>query len=75
MSRSKSNNNIVVQNNKIKRMIEANDIVDSKQYDFINSYKDSLLGYGAFQLNNIPNDFDFAKFGLNVESGANTVGE
>ena len=75
MSRSKSNNRVTEQNNKIERMVEANNILNSKQYDFIASYKEGLLGYGAFQLNNIPNDFDFAKFGLNVEQGSDTVGE
>ena len=75
MSRAKSNNKVIEQNNKIERMIEASDIINSKQYDFVNNYKDSLLGYGAFQLNNIPNNFDFAKFGLNVEQGSDTVVE
>jgi len=75
MSRAKSDNKVIEQNNKIKRMIEASNIINSKQYDFIASYKEGLLGYGAFQLNNIPNNFDFAKFGLNVEQGSDTVGE
>ena len=75
MSRAKSNNRVTEQNNKIERMIEANEILNFKQYDFIVDYREGLLGYGAFQLNNIPNDYNFAKFGLNVEPGANTVGE